>query len=235
MIGLKHAVVLSALLTTANFIGAEHTMAGEAERAVSVSATGRVTAEPDVAQISAGVIAEADTAKDAIARNSATMVRVLGGLKSAGIDPRDIQTTSFAVEPRYTQSKDGRPAAINGYRVINQVRLTVRDVRKLGEILDQVITLGVNQINRIGFDVAKSETLKDEARKQAMGNAKRRAELYASAAGVQLGQVLRISEDVRTAYRPNVAATRSAMAAEVPIEGGTQTLEVEVHVTYALR
>ena len=162
------------------------------------------------------------------------MAKLIEGLKGAGIAARDIQTTTLQVEPRYTQPKDGRPGAISGYRVVNQVRLTVREVKRLGEILDQAITLGANQINSIGFDVANAETLKDEARKQAMVNAKRRAELYATAAGVQLGQVLRISESVDEVVVARPMA-RAAMAGSVPIEAGTRTLTVDVHVTYALR
>ena len=204
------------------------------ERTVSVSATGTTSAEPDVAYISTGVVTEADTAKEAIARNSAAMAKVIAGLKSAGIAAKDIQTSTLNVEPRYTQPKEGRPATISGYRVVNQVRLTVRDVKKLGDVLDQVIALGANQINQISFDVDKAETLKDEARKQAMENARRRAELYAKAAGVQLGPVLRISEDVRQAYTRH-RMMRAGQASSVPIEAGSRTLEVEVHVTYALK
>ena len=204
------------------------------ERAVSVSASGTVTAEPDIAHISGGVTTEGETAKDAIARNSAVMGKLIEGLKGAGIAARDIQTTTLQVEPRYTQPKDGRPGAISGYRVVNQVRLTVREVKRLGEILDSAITLGANQVNGISFDVSNAETLKDEARKQAMDNAKRRAELYATAAGAQLGSVLTISEDVSSGPRPMPLA-RTAMAGNVPIEAGTRTLTVEVHVTYALR
>ena len=205
------------------------------ERTVSVSASGTVTAEPDIAHISAGVTTEGDTAKDAIARNNAVMAKLIDGLKGAGIAARDIQTTTLQVEPRYTQAKDGRPGAISGYRVVNQVRLTVREVKRLGEILDQAIALGANQINSIGFDVANAETLKDEARKQAMANAKRRAELYATAAGVQLGQVLRISEGVVGDMGIRPMSEARAMAASVPIEAGTRTLTVDVDVTYALR
>jgi hypothetical protein len=105
---------------------------------------------------------------------------------------------------------------------------------RLGEMLDSAITLGANQVNGINFDVSNAETLKDEARKQAMVNAKRRAELYATAAGAQLGSVLTISEDVSSGPRPMPLA-RAAMAGNVPIEAGTRTLTVEVHVTYALR
>jgi uncharacterized protein YggE len=110
----------------------------------------------------------------------------------------------------------------------------VRDVKKLGEVLDQAIAAGANQVNRISFDVANAETVKDEARKQAMANARRRAELYVAAAGVKLGPVMRISESVSEAMSP-VAASPRAMAASIPIEAGTRVLEVEVHVTYGLQ
>jgi uncharacterized protein YggE len=233
---LMRAIALTALLVAATLAQARFAMAAEgdkpSERTVSVSATGTVAAEPDMARISTGVVTEGETAKDAIARNNAVMTKVIEGLKGAGVAARDIQTATLQVEPRYTQAKEGRPAAINGYRVINQVRLTIRDVKKLGDMLDQAITLGANQVNSIGFDVANAETLKDEARKQAMANAKRRAELYAGAAGVQLGQVLQISE---SSSEPRPIMSQRAMAASVPIEAGTRILAVEVNVTYALK
>jgi hypothetical protein len=230
------AVLAVGLAATAPF-SARNGMAAEgdkAERTVSVSATGTVSVEPDVARISAGVVSEADTAKDALARNSAVMAKLIDGLKAAGVAGKDIQTSGLNVEPRYTQPKDSRPATINGYRVVNQVRLTVRDVKRLGDILDQAITLGANQVHGIAFDVADAEALKDEARRQAMENARRRGELYAKAAGGQLGPVLRIAETVGD-LQAAAPAGRMAMRSSVPIEAGTRTLEVEVHVVYALR
>jgi uncharacterized protein YggE len=229
------AGAVAAFVAAATIISTETSMAADSDktdRTVSVSAIGSVTAEPDVAQISAGVVTEADSAKDAMSRNSIVMTKLIDGLK-AGIQPKDIQTTTLNVEPRYTQPKDGRVATINGYRVVNQVRLTVRDVKRLGDVLDQAIALGANQINHIAFDIANPEALKDEARKQAMENARRRGELYAKAAGGQLGPVLRISESVGEPHP--MPGGRMAMRASVPIEAGTRSLEVEVHVTYALR
>jgi uncharacterized protein YggE len=229
------AGAVAAFVAVATIISTETSMAADSDktdRTVSVSAIGSVTAEPDVAQISAGVVTEADSAKDAMSRNSIVMTKLIDGLK-AGIQPKDIQTTTLNVEPRYTQPKDGRVATINGYRVVNQVRLTVRDVKRLGDVLDQAIALGANQINHIAFDIANPEALKDEARKQAMENARRRGELYAKAAGGQLGPVLRISESVGEPHP--MPGGRMAMRASVPIEAGTRSLEVEVHVTYALR
>ena len=154
-----------------------------AERSVSVSASGSVSAVPDIATISAGVITEADTARDALSRNNTTMAKLIDGLKAAGIAAKDIQTSSLNVAPRYVQAKDGRPSTVSGYSVSNQVRVTVRDIKKLGDILDQAITLGANQMHGIAFEVSNAETLKDEARKIAMENARRRAQLYATAAG----------------------------------------------------
>jgi uncharacterized protein len=233
---LSAGAVAAFTTAAAAILSAETSMAADSDkmdRTVSVSATGSVTAEPDVAQISAGVVTEADSAKDAMNRNSIVMAKLIDGLKAGGIQPNDIQTTTLNVEPRYTQPKDGRVATINGYRVINQVRLTVRDVKRLGDVLDQAIALGANQINHIAFDIANPETLQDEARKQAMENARRRGELYARAAGGQLGPVLRISESVGEPHP--MPGGRMAMRASVPIEAGTRSLEVEVHVTYALR
>jgi uncharacterized protein YggE len=231
-------MVAALVAATATFLDTRASMAAEGdkgmERTVSVSATGSVAAEPDIAHVTAGVVAEADTAKEAIARNSAAMAKVVAALKSAGIAPKDLQTTSLNVEPRYTQAKDGKAATISGYRVSNQVRLTARDVKKLGEVLDQVIAAGANQVNRISFEVANAESVKDEARKQAMANARRRAELYVAAAGVKLGPVLRISEGAGD-VSPRESIAPRAMAASIPIEAGTRVLEVEVHVTYALQ
>ena len=234
---LRQVVIVAASIAAAALGQGRTAMAADdkpAERYVSVSATGSVAADPDMASVSTGVIVEADTAKEALARNSTVMAKLIDGLKALGIAPADIQTTSLNVEPRYVQAKDGRPSSINGYRVVNQVRLTVREVKRLGEILDGAIGLGANQINGIAFDVSNAETLKDEARKLAMVNAKRRAELFATAAGAQLGPVLTISEDVSSAPRPMPMA-RAAMGGAVPIEAGTRTLTVQVAVTYALK
>ena len=205
------------------------------ERRISVSASATVTAEPDIALISTGVISEAETAREALERNTAAMRRLIDGLKAAGIEPRDIQTTSFNVEPRYEQSRDGRAPRMVGYRVHNQVRITAREISSLGETLDRAMTLGANQIGGIQFEVSKAETLKDDARREAMANARRRAQLFAAAAGVQLGDVMRIEEGVRHEGPQPLAYTRALKAEAVPIEGGTLTLEATVSVTWALR
>ena len=235
---LRHMALAAAVAAVAALLQTGTPMAADSdkpsERTITVSATGRVAAEPDIAHVSVGVIVDAATAKDALARNSIVMSKVLDGLKGLGIAAGDIQTTGVNVEPRYAQGKDGLPATVTGYRVVNQVRLLVREVKRLGEILDAVIALGANQVHSVSFDIANAETLLDEARKQAISNARRRAELYAAAAGVRLGNVLQISESTGEVGRP-VFAARSAPGAAVPIEAGTRVLTVEVGVVYALQ
>lgn len=204
------------------------------DRLITVSATGYAYAEPDRATISAGVAAEADTAAAALSANTELMQKVVDGLKESGIDAKDIQTSNFNVEPRYTNPRDGTPPAINGYRVSNQVTVLVRDLKALGGLLDKLVTLGANQVNGLSFEVSKAETLKDEARKEAVANARRRAELLAGAAGAEIGEVVTISEDMGYGG-PRPVAMRAAKADSVPIEAGTETLEARVTVTWKLK
>ncbi len=206
------------------------------QRTVTVSASGEVSATPDIARVSSGVTTEADSARQALSANSEAMKALIAGLKSAGIEAKDIQTSSFLVEPRYTNPREGEPAVINGYRVVNQVEIVSRKIDKLGEVLDQMVALGANQMNGLNFEVSQAETLKDEARKTAMANALRRAKLLAAAGGAEVGDVLSISEDAGGAPQPfQHKMARTAMAESVPVEQGSQMLEARVTVTWALK
>lgn len=207
--------------------------AADAARTITVSASGSVAAEPDQARVSSGVAADGATAREALDKNSAAMRKVIDELKSAGIDPKDIRTSGLRVEPRYTRPMEGQAPAIDGYSVSNTVEVLVRDVEKVGAILDRLVTAGANQVAGLSFEVSQAETLLDEARKQAVANARRRAELYAAAADAEVGDVLTIVEgDVAQPPRPMFA--RAMKADGVPVERGTQTLEASVTITWAL-
>lgn len=208
------------------------------ERTVTVSATGTVSATPDEATIQTGVSSEAKTAREALSKNSAAMAKVIAELKAKGIEAKDIQTTQFNIEPVYVYPQEGKPPVVTGYRAHNMVAVKVRDLDKLGDVLDQLVTVGANQMNGISFDVSKAETLKDEARKDAMANALRRAKLYAQAAGADVGEIVQISEDVSHAGPQPVVFkhARAAMAAEAaPVERGSVDLEARVTATWKLK
>jgi hypothetical protein len=207
------------------------------KRTLSLSASGAIKTTPDKVDISTGVTSEAKTAREALDQNSAAMTKVVEALKTDGIDPKDIQTTNFSVNPIYDQRPYDKPTApvVIGYRVTNQVRITLHDTKKLGAILDKVVSLGANQIDSIEFGVEEPEALMDEARKLALKNVTDNARLYAEAAGVGLGPILTISEE-ENAYQPRFAAApaRMEMAKDVPIEAGTATVEMRVRVTWEI-
>jgi hypothetical protein len=205
------------------------------KRTLSLTGSGAVKTTPDKVDISTGVTSEAKTAREALDQNTEAMAKVVQALKEDGIEPKDIQTTNFSVNPVYEQKAEGRPPVVIGYRVINQVRISLHDIKKLGAILDKVVSLGANQIDSIEFGVEEPEALKDEARKLAIKNVSENAKLYADAAGVGLGPILAISEE-ESSYQPRYAAgaARMEMAKDVPIEAGTATVEVRVSVTWEI-
>lgn len=205
------------------------------ERTVTVSASGEVSADPDIATVSTGVMSEANTAREALDRNTALMAKLLAGVKAAGVDPKDIQTSNISVQPRYTNPREGQAPVINGYTVSNSVNIRARDLKRLGELLDSLVSLGANQMNGLTFEVSKAEALKDEARKAAIANARRRAELFALAAGAQVGDVISISEETSHPGPRPYAMSRNVMAEAMPVEAGTQSLEARVTVTWALK
>ncbi len=202
-------------------------------RSITVSAVGQVAVEPDMARITSGVTSEAATASQALARNSEAMTKVIASLKESGVDAKDIQTTSFHISPRYTRPREGEARAIVGYQVTNQVEVLARDLDRLGDILDQLVSSGANEMGGLSFEVSKAETLRDEARKLAVANALRRAKLYAEAAGAEVGEVLTIQEGGEAGPRPMPMA-RAMKSQAVPLERGTETLEASVTITWAL-
>jgi uncharacterized protein YggE len=205
------------------------------QRSITVSATGAVYADPDQARISTGVISDAPTAREALSANSAAMKKVIAEMKAKGVEAKDIQTSSFNVEAVTAYGKDGQAPRITGYRVVNQVSVLARDLTKLGDTLDALVTAGANQASGLEFVVSTAESLKDDARKLAMENALRRAKLLATAGGAEIGDIMQISEDVVHEGPRPFAMARAAKAESVPIEAGTSMLEARVTATWALK
>src|SRR5262249_18047703 len=160
-------------------------------------------------------------------------------LKGAGIAEEDIQTSNFAVSPQYPPYQPGQTTSprITGYQVSNQVTARVKDLAKLGAILDTLVRAGSNQISGIAFDVNEPKSFLEEARKKAVAAARARAELFAAAAGVSLGRVVQISES-GAIVAPMPALRYAAMdgaAPSVPVAAGQQTLSANVSVTYEIQ
>lgn len=200
---------------------------------VTVAGSGTVSATPDQAEITTGVVTQAATAAQAMAANSQAMERLLQSLANLGIGPRDIQTTNISVSPQRRAPKEGQPPEITGYEVSNQVRVKVRDLARLGQVLDRQVSQGANLVYGIHFGLQEPAPLLDEARKRAMADARRRADLYAAAAGLKVGRVLSVQESGVAPPGPG-PAPRIAMSAAIPVAPGEQEIQASVTVTFTL-
>ena len=156
---------------------------------ISVTGEATVSVAPDQAQIDAGVTSDAKTAREASDANNAAMGKVLLALKGAGIAEKDYQTSRLSLQPQYAPNRAG-PNPIVGYRASNRVTIRLRDVTKVASVIDTLVGAGANDIGGIGFTVSSASKLLDEAREQAIADARRKAEIYARAAGVTLGAPL---------------------------------------------
>ncbi|WP_245258565.1 SIMPL domain-containing protein [Methylopila sp. M107] len=202
---------------------------------------GVVSAPPDIALVTSGVVTRASTAGAALKANSAAMAKVLAAVKAAGVEDRDVGTSDLAVQPTYespgTFSSD-RAAKLTGYEVRNMVSIRSRAIDKFGELIDSIVQSGANQVESLGFDVSDRNSRLDEARKSAVADARRKAELYAAASGAKLGALLSLDEAESGADGPSRQfATRSKSAGyemATPIARGEQELRVRVTARWAL-
>lgn len=203
--------------------------------AISVSGEASVAAPPDLAQIDAGVASDAKTAHEAAEANNAAMAKVLQALKAANIDARDYQTSRLSLQPQYAPNRPGQ-STITGYRASNRVAIKLRDVTKVAGVIDTLVAAGANDVGNIYFSVAEPSKLLDEAREKAVADARRKAEIYAKAAGVTLGAPLNISEDGTPAPMYRVKTLAAPMAAtSTPVAQGEETLSITVNVTWAIK
>ena len=241
--------MINRLLTAAMLLGllipsawADHHEADKSPRTITVSGEGKVKVKPDTASISAGVVTEAETAREALNKNSDQMQEVMAGMREAGIAEDDLQTAQFSVSPVYSRMprKAGAPRVdpkIIGYRVSNTATGIIRNLNDVGPILDKVITLGANSVNGPSFFVDKPGPLLDEARIKAVADALRKASLLAEAAEVQLGAIQTIREGGGYAPQPRMMNRAMAMDMEakaVPIAAGSQEIRASVNIVIAI-
>jgi uncharacterized protein YggE len=201
---------------------------------ISVTGDATVSAAPDLAQVDGGVTSEAKTAREASETNNAAMGKVLLALKAAGIAEKDFQTSRLSLQPQSAPNHSG-PAAIVSYRASNRVTVRVRDVTKVANVIDTLVAAGANDIGGIDFIVSGASKLLDQAREQAVEDARRKAEIYAKAAGVMLGAPLSISEGGGSPMPMQFRAKAMAAAPSTPVAQGEETLAVSVSVSWAIK
>jgi uncharacterized protein YggE len=200
---------------------------------IVVIGEGTVTVAPDLALVRGGASTRAPTVKEAADTNSRTMTAIIDKLVEAGIDGKDIQTSEFSIQPVYASADSHSAQKPVGFNVSNQVTAKIRTIGKVSDMLDRMIAAGANNVWNVEFLVSDPSKALDEARRSAIADARRKAELYANAAGVALGPVVSVTEQGTTV--PGLVRMRGMAAnVEPPIAAGEDTLRVSVSVGFAL-
>ena len=199
---------------------------------IIVTGSGSVTAPPDYAEIASGVTTQAKTAKEASDANAKVMAALNAALKSDGIAAGDIQTLRFSVSPVYGSPQQNAPPKLVGFSVSNELSIKVRQIGKVGEILDSLIQAGATDSGSVQFLHSNMSQSLDQARQAAMADARRKAAVYAQSAGLKLGSVAWVTEVPAYAPPMPMAGRAYAAAAPVPISAGTDTLNVEITVGF---
>ena len=215
-------------------------LADDPTATITVTGEGRVDIAPDMATISIGVTTEGDTARAAMDANTAGLAAAIAGLKSSGIADKDIQTSGLNLGPRYDYDRTNAngSALITGFQASNTVTVRVRALDTLGTVLDAVVTDGANTLGGVTFGLQDPDPVLDAARKDAVADARRKAELYAGAAGVGLGRVMTIAE--QSGYTPPMPMAMAEASfdkrggAPVPVQGGEVSVMASVTIVYAL-
>jgi uncharacterized protein YggE len=207
--------------------------AGFASANVTVSGTGKVTYVPDLVHVAVGVSSDGKTANEAWQKNEEVVKELFEVLKTFGIDPKDMKTTGLNVSPRYVNHKDQEPELV-GYTAKYDLNVTVRKLAEAGRVVDALVEYGANRNMSLAFGHSDLDKLMDEARTKAAADARKKAELYVTASGASLGQVISISEGQVFAPQSFPYERLSKADAGLPIAAGTQDLTVNITVVYAI-
>ena len=206
---------------------------------LSVSAQAEAKRVPDIATVSTGVVTQAADANGAMRANAEQMAKVVAAIKAAGIADRDVQTSGVNLNPQYRYAEN-QPPVITGYQASNNVNVTIRDIAKVGKILDALVANGSNQINGPTFDIDEKikETAYDEARRGAIEKAQARAEMYAKTLGLKVRRIVSVSEGGRfNPPMPMMTMARmekAGAAADTSISPGESALSINLDVVFEL-
>jgi uncharacterized protein YggE len=237
MRSLRIALVAAALLVGAAFSGigqpeAAVSAAGDTTRSITVSGTGTADGEPNRADFTFGVVTDGRTARAALAANAAEARRVIAALREAGVAERDIQTQQVSIMLVFTD--DAR--TVTGYQARNSVTARLRDLARAGAAIDAAVEAGANEVYGPNLIQSDRATIERQALAAAMADARAKAQAVAAAGGVALGRVLTVVEGGGVAPPiPYAADARTAVAeSSTPVSPGTQEIQANVTVTYAV-
>jgi hypothetical protein len=219
------------------------------DRSISFSATGQVFAKPDIAKLNFSVITQGKEAEVVQTENNTKTQKVIDFIKSSGVQPEDIQTINYSLNPQYDyswcrQPKEDQfiscPPKIIGYELTQTVAVKIRDFDKINTIIGGLSEHGVNQISNISFEIDDEEVYKNQARIKALNIIEKRAKLISSQTDIKLGRILNVTESSNDSRYKNyltqpVMAPTAEVVSSAPIETGTNEINVTLTVTYEIK
>ncbi|MBN2197782.1 SIMPL domain-containing protein [Candidatus Wolfebacteria bacterium] len=211
-------------------------------RTFSVSAEGKVTVSPDIANLSFSVISEGSNPKTIANENVQKMNAAINFAKSQGIEEKDIKTSQYSLNPRYEYDEDKKTSFISGYTLTQTVLVKIRNLDKVADVVAGLPGLGINQIGSISFDIDDPEVYLADARNQAFEKAAKKAEEMASQNNIKIDKIISFSDwNSSPRFYEQSAKTALGMGgvdSSVPvpqIEPGSQEVTVQVSITYGIK
>lgn len=202
---------------------------------ITVPGEATVKIAPDVARLRAGVVTEAKSARESAEANARIMTAVMASIKAMGVPDKDVQTQRYLIQPVYGGGPSGGGNRITGFQATNTVVLTIRETDKVANLVDGLVAAGANTFGMLEFTVSDRSGALDKARAEAVADARRKAELYARAAGVTLGRPITIVES-GSGPAPHADFMRTAAApSQTPIAPGETSLHVSITATFELQ
>jgi uncharacterized protein YggE len=234
------AVVLAGVVAQPLMSASAKTQVAQTEappRTITVVGIGKASSTPDIARVTLGVDVVNAKLSTALTEVNKKTNDVIAALKEAGVEDKDIRTVEFNVIPQQAYGPNG-PGPITGYRVMNSVRVTIRTLDDAGTILEQAVGAGANAVQNLTFTIDDPKPVETDARKNAMADAKFKAEALATEAGATVGRVLTISEIISgggpAPMFQNAALAEGVGGGGVSIAPGMQDVQVQVQVMYEI-
>jgi len=237
MISIRPLAVAAALLTILSHAAFAQTPSQPRIPTLTLTGEGLAEAKPELAIVQIGVAVTAKVAKDALAENSKLLTAALNAAKEAGIEPRDLQTSGLSLRPDIVRADKWPHREVIGYQVNNNVTMRVRDISKLGSLLDRLVVLGINDIRGISFSVENPAPLVEQARAAAIRDVLEKAQKVAEAANLRIVRVLELSEEgVEAPAARQIVMARGASSPrpDVPVEAGELVYRARVNAIFEI-
>jgi uncharacterized protein YggE len=223
-------IITAALFICVTCVSVQPALADD--KLITVTGEAMTSVAPDRVTMRLGVATQGKTAREASDSNAKTMTAVIAAIKASGAEERDIQTTRLTLQPVFEQKPNG-PPHLTGFRASNDVNVKLDDVGKLAGLIDRAVAAGANEMSGIEFGISDQSKRLDEARAQAITDARRKAEIYAKAAGVVVGRPVSIVENGATPP-PRPMSAAAFRAAPTPVAAGELALQATVTVSFEL-